>query len=396
MRRLFNICLVNIIEHYYPNWGYIIKRRTGMANNILNEGKETLKKIYEEVKDLGQNELREKELMAAEDNTEKALADKEKAVAKEIADTIKKRREEIIKTFDLEEDKLTGIAKKTSQKREKYRDGKVSERISTETINFIEANKQIKEETKKLYKQTKTPGFFNSGLYYTLFMPGSLKDMVYCFLAFLIFFAGVPSLIWYFLPNPIEVYMIVLMYLACIAVFAGLYIFIFSVSRSKYRDTVFAGNNARKKIRNNKKVIAKISNSIRKDEDDSHYGLENYNAQLEDLQIQLEDLAAKRKEALRVFDESTKKVVTDEIQNTNQSEIDGYKTRLAEITADLSGIRAYIKQRKIFIAENYEVFLSKEMVDAETLKDLIEISEKNPNASIGELIELYKQPVSEN
>ena len=83
-----------------------------MANNILNEGKETLKKIYEEVKDLGQNELREKELMAAEDNTEKALADKEKAVAKEIADTIKKRREEIIKTFDLEEDKLTGIAKK--------------------------------------------------------------------------------------------------------------------------------------------------------------------------------------------------------------------------------------------------------------------------------------------
>ena len=62
----------------------------------------------------------------------------------------------------------------------------------------------------------------------------------------------------------------------------------------------------------------------------------------------------------------------------------------------MSGIRAYIKQRKIFIAENYEVFLSKEMVDAETLKDLLEISEKNPNASIGELIELYKQPVSEN
>jgi len=61
-----------------------------MANNILNEGKETLKKIYEEVKDLGQNELREKELMAAEDNTEKALADKEKAVAKEIADNVKK------------------------------------------------------------------------------------------------------------------------------------------------------------------------------------------------------------------------------------------------------------------------------------------------------------------
>lgn len=367
-----------------------------MANNILNEGKETLKKIYDEVKDLGQNELREKELMAAEDNTEKALSDKEKAVAKEINDTIKKRREEIIKTFDIEEDKLTGIAKKTNQKREKYRDGKVSERITAETADFIEANKQIKEETRKLYKQTKTPGFFNLGLYYTLFMPGNLADVLYCLFAFVVFFAGIPALIWYFLPKPTEIYMIVIIYLACIAVFAGLYIFIFSASRTKYRDTVFAGNNARKKIRNNKKVIAKISRNIRKDKDDSQYGLENYNAQLEDIRIQLDDLAAKRKEALRVFDESTRQAVTDEIKNTNQSEIDGYKTRLTEITTDLSGIRAYIKQKKIFIAENYEVFLGKEIVDAETLKALIEISEKNPNASISELIELYKQPVSEN
>ena len=63
-----------------------------MANNILNEGRETLRKIYKEVTELGQNELREKELMAAEDSTEKALAEKEKTVAKEITDTIKKRR----------------------------------------------------------------------------------------------------------------------------------------------------------------------------------------------------------------------------------------------------------------------------------------------------------------
>lgn len=367
-----------------------------MANNILNEGKETLRKIYKEVTELGQNELREKELMAAEDSTEKALAEKEKTVAKEITDTIKKRREEIIKTFNLEEDKLNNIAKKTSQKREKYRDGKVSERITAETLDFIEANKQIREETKKLYKQTKTPGFFNSGLYYTLFMPGSFTDILYCLFAFVIFFAGIPALIWYFLPKPVEVYMIVLIYLACIAIFAGLYILIFRAAGAKYRETVLAGNNARKKIRNNKKVIAKISNKIRKDEDDSGYGLENYNSQLEDIKTQLEDLSAKRKEALKVFDESTRQVVTDEIKSTNQDEIDGYKRRLTELTADLSSIRGNIKQKKIYIAENYEVFLGKEFADAETLKALLDISENNPDASISELIELYRQPVSEN
>ena len=64
-----------------------------MANNILNEGRDTLLKIFDEVKDLNQNELREKELVAAEDSTERALADKEKAIAREIADTTKKRRD---------------------------------------------------------------------------------------------------------------------------------------------------------------------------------------------------------------------------------------------------------------------------------------------------------------
>jgi len=48
-----------------------------MANNILTEGRDTLRKIYEEVKELGQTEFREKELVAAEDNTEKALEEKQ-------------------------------------------------------------------------------------------------------------------------------------------------------------------------------------------------------------------------------------------------------------------------------------------------------------------------------
>lgn len=367
-----------------------------MANNILNEGRDTLRKIYEEVKELEQTELREKELVAAEDNTEKALEEKEKAVTKEIVDTIKKRREEIIKTFDVEEDKLNAIAKKTSQKRERYRDGKVSERIQEETADFIEANKQIKTETKKLYKQSKTPGFFNTGLYYTLFMPRNLVDFLWCFLTFAVLFAGIPALIWYFLPKPVNTYKIGLIYLGCILVFGGIYLLIFRTAGTKYRETVAAGNNARQKIRNNKKVIAKISRNIRKDKDDTHYGLENYNAQLEDVRVQLEDLSFKRKDALRVFDDSTRQTVSDEIRNSSQAEIDGYKKRLVELTTELSGVRAYIKQRKIYIAENYEVFLGKEIVDVETLAALLEISEKNQTAVISELIELYKQPVSEN
>ena len=366
-----------------------------MANNILNEGREILQKIYDEVISLNEKEIKEKELVKSEDDYEKMLSDKEKAVAKEIADTTKARREEIVKTFDVEEDKLNGIAKKTNQKRERYRDGKVSERIQTETADFIEANNQIKSDTKKLYKQNKTPGFFNSGFYYTLFMPGSLSDFLYCILTFAVLFVAVPAIIWYFLPKPVSAYMIGLIYVGCIFVFGGIYMLIFSASRNKYRETVSLGNNARHKIKNNKRIIAKISRNIRRDKDDSGYGLENYNAQLEDIRLQLEDLSAKKKEALRLFDDSTRLAVIEEIKNANQEEIDRCRTRLAEISANLSGIRDYIKQKKIYIAENYEVFLGKNFVQEEILKILLEISEKNPNASIGEVIEMYKQEASE-
>ena len=367
-----------------------------MANNILNEGRDTLLKIFDEVKDLNQNELREKELVAAEDSTERALADKEKVIAREIADTTKKRRDEIIKTFDIEEDKLNSLLKRTNQKREKYRDGKVSERISAETAEFYEANEQIKAETKKLYKQNKTPGFFNSGIFYTLFTPGSLGDFLCCLLTFVFFFAVIPALIWYFLPKPVTTATIGLIYVACILVFGGIYMIIFRTAGTKYRETIAAGNNARRKIRNNLKVIAKINKSIRKDKDDTQYGLEDYNAQIDDIKLQLDDLAAKRVEALKVFDESTKQAVTDEIKNTHQAEVDAYKSRLSGVITDLSGIRDYIKQRRLYIAENYEVFLGKEYVDADKLKNLVDISEKNPNATIAEVIELSKQPVSEN
>lgn len=362
-----------------------------MANNILNEGKEVLQKIYDEVINLKESEIKEKELAKSEDDYEKLLSDKEKSVAKEIADTTKTRREEIAKTFDVEEDKLNEIAKKTNQKRERYRDGKVSERIQTETADFIEANNQIRSDTKKLYKQNKTPRFFNSDIYYTLFMPSSLKDFLYCILTFAMLFVGIPAIVWYFLPKPVSTYMIGLIYVSCIFVFGGLYMLIFSASRTKYRDTINLGNNARHKIKNNKRVIAKISRNIRKDKDDSSYGLENYNARLEDIRLQLEDLSEKRKEALRLFDESTRLAVIEEIKNANQEEIDRCKARLAEISTNLSEIRDYIKQKKIYIAENYEVFLGKNFVQEEILKALIEISEKNPNVSVGEVIEIYKK-----
>ncbi len=366
-----------------------------MAVNILGEGRETLQRIYDEVKDLENSRSREAELSVFEDETEKLLQDKEKAVAKEIAEVTKKRREEIAATFDSEESKLNSLVKKVSGKREKYRSSKVSERISEETASFIADNKMIKEEAKKLFKQTKTPLFFNSELYYALFMPSSLRDVLVCLLAFVLFFAAVPTAVWYFLLERTQIFLIVLVYLLSVLIFGGIYLRIYAASKTKYKDAIASGNNFRNKIRNNKRVAARISRNIKKDNDDTKYGLEGYNAQLNDLKLQLDELIAKRRESLRVFDENTKLTIAEEIKNVNQAELDGYRQKLESITAELSGIRGYVKQRTIWVAENYEAFLGKENVNVDTLSGMLEISGENAAATIAEILELYKQPKTE-
>lgn len=352
--------------------------------NLLNEGREVLVTIYNEVKELEDKIKKEKELSNLEESTEKALVDKEKSVSDEIMDTLKVKRNGIMKTFDEEENKLNRLLKKVNQKKEKYREGKVSERIKAETEEYIEDNKMIKAEAKKQFKQTKTPGFFNTGFFYTLFMPRGIKDLLICLFTFIVIFAGIPFLIWLFMEKPVEIYIIAIIYLVLIFVFGVLYITIFKASR-KY-PMVNKGNNFRQKIKNNKKLIAKITKNIKKDKDDTQYGLEHYDAQLEEMTAQREELNEKRKSAIKTFDEVTKQAIASEIQNASQPEIDSYKEKLGEITKELSGIREHIKKLKIKIVEEYEPFLG--YVNMTTISEMLKIES---GSTVGEVLDNYKK-----
>lgn len=352
--------------------------------NLLNEKRDTLLKIYDEVRELEEKKEKEKEISEFQDKTEKALIAKERYVANEIAETVKEKRNGIIKTFDEEDDKLNKLLKKVAQKKDRYREGKVSERIKAETEDYIEENKSMKVEAKKKFKQSKTPSIFNTEFFYTLFMPGYLKDFLWCLFTFVVIFVGIPFFIWYFLEKPVSVYIISLIYLILILVFGGIYLIIFKSSR-KY-PMVTDGNNLRHKIKNNKKLIAKITKNIKKDRDDTQYGLEHYDTQLNDLSSQREELLEKRKIAIKTFDEVTRQTITDEIQNANQPEIDDYKTKLSDCTENLSSLRTDIKKITINIAENYEPFLGD--VTITTISELLKIESGD---TIGDIIENYKK-----
>lgn len=366
-----------------------------MATNVLGEDKTILGKIRDEVTELEKDIERERALSAKEEGTEAAIESKEKLISGEISDTVKRRREELEETFDTEEKKLDDMSKKVQTKREKMRHGEVSKRIDSETESFYEENRTLKADAKKLFKQEKVPSIWNTGLYYSLFFPRGLTDLLRCLLAFLICFAAIPLGIWSLVPKPTNEFYLVLLYLACIVIFGGLYLLVFTKTRAKYRETLLKGNNIRLKRRNNLKVIGKISKKIKKDKDDSTYGLEDYDRQLEDFSLQREDLNRKKKEALQSFDERTRGSIAEEIRSGYQVETDALAKELTSITEELAVLRERIKERSIFVSENYETFLGKDMVKGSVLNELLLLMEARNLPTIGEAIEAYKQKGNE-
>lgn len=364
-----------------------------MGKNILLEDATKLVEVYEKIKKLDDAKNREKELSKKEEELEKRVSDKKKLIQTEIESTIKSRREEVLKTFIKEEEKIKELKDKTNKKREQYKNSKISERISYESKEFIDENKRIAEETKKYFKDEKVPSIYNTEFYYALFMPSSVKDVFFCILSFIIIFAVLPLGLYQFLPSVCKIYyMLGVINIACVIIFGGLYLYMYSLSRTKYRRIVEYGSANRKNIKRNKKIIRQIKKDIIKDKDDSKYGLEDYNKKIQNFEEELEELSKRRMDSLKIFDETTKDVILREIEEENSEHLKTLEDSLRTTEVELSKIRDVIKALSIEITEKYEVFLGKEFVNQKELEKLIEFSKtKDSSTKISELLKQYKE-----
>lgn len=363
-----------------------------MAENILNEGKETLGIIRDKV--MGQEEAMERvtKLAAEEEKNERALSIRKKQVKEEIASTLKERRAGVASSFDEEDAKLVKFIQAENGKRTKVRNGQVTDRIDTETADLKTKNESLAAEAKKLYKDTKTPGFFNSSFFYTFFAPRGIGNFLLCVLLFAIMYFAVPCGIYYFgLGDKRQPLYLVLIYIVCIVVFGGLYLLIHNISTGKYRDTVEKGKKYRAEIRANNRQIKKVSRRIEKDKDDSNYDLGDYDSRIEDLTKQRAELAAKKKEALAEFDNNTKKAITDEITERAEKDIALLEETCANTKKEIDELHVKIKQDKLALSNNYEVFLGKDVMNPDALNRMYALMDMGNIATIQEALTEYRK-----
>lgn len=361
-----------------------------MDGNILSGGVEELNKVKTSLINLNNYKMENDNLALEEARLEKSIQNKEKAISEEIASTVKKRKEEIENTYDEQIVKTQSRSKKVRMKKEKSKNAKVSERIEIETADLKDEYKQMSLECKKIFKQDKVPSFCNTKLFYELFMPKGLKDYLIILFCLLLILVAIPCSIYFLLLPQEKTSYLILIYFVTVVLFGGIYKVVENKTKIKHRDAIQQVHIIRNKMILNKKKRKRIEKKILNDKDESQYGLDKYNEELQELEKEVNIISNQKKEALETFENTTKTVIVEEIKARNEEELSNLKQEYDKVYTKAKTTEENIKSLSIEIASNYEAYLGKEFMSMGMLDQLIELMTENQLETISEAIAEYK------
>lgn len=364
------------------------------GNNLLSGGVNELNEMKENLLEMYGYQSKNDSLTDEEEKLEKSIISLEKAIADEVQTTTKKRRQEIDDAFDKQAEKIRARIKKIKDRRDKSKDRKVSERISAETAFLLTENNQLHLESKKILKQKRIPSFCNTKLYYALYSPSCFTDFLVIFGVVLLMLILVPCGIYFFILPEEKILYLVLTYVGTVLFFGGLYILIGNRTKEKYTDDILQVKRIRSNIRLNKKKITIIKNNIRKDRDESAYGLQNFDEDLTKLEQESAEIDLQKKEALGTFDHTTSQIIASEIQGINEEKLSSLKAEHEKVKTESKNAEEKIKALTIKIASEYEPFIGKDLMSIEKMDTLINIIQAGSAGTISEAVAFYRQSMN--
>ncbi|MDF2539654.1 MAG: hypothetical protein K0S76_2675 [Herbinix sp.] len=364
------------------------------GGNLLSGGVDTLNEIKEHILELHGYQSKHDTLILDEENLDKSIKALEKDIAEEIASITKKRRQEIDDTFDKQMDKTKARIRKTKEKRDKHKNMKMSERMEAETASLKEDNNLLKNEAKDLFQQRQVPPFCYTNLYYSLYFPSGIVDILVILCALVMTLFVIPCGIYYvFLPVEKTLYLIIT-YVITVLVFGGVYIVTGNNTKDQHMEVLKQVKKLKGLIKINQKKAAVIRRSIRKDRDESSYGLENFDEELAKLEREISDFTEQKKDALGVFDNSTSQVIASEIRGLYEEKLTAFKNEYEKVSSEVLKAEDKVKLLSIKIASDYEPFLGKDLMTLDRLEALINIIRAGSANTLSEALAVYKQEIN--
>ena len=360
-----------------------------MDNAILHAGIDELNTIKEQVMELGGYQEKNAELEKEETRLEKLIDAKGKDLNDEITNTLKKRKSELAATYDSQLANLNARNKKIKAKKQKDKGAKVSERISEETAELREKNKELALEIKTKLKADKTPRICNTTLFYALFMPRTLVEFLVFLLSLLLVFFAVPFGIYLlFFAEKFGEVALAIIYVILILLVGGVYLAINNKVKEKHLETIRAVRGLRMQYCRNAKNMKDIQRGIKNDADESTYGLEQYDDELNEISAEIQRVTDEKKEALNTFETVTTPQIKAEINSRYEGELTSLKEKYKEVCAEQKKAEDKVKELSLMMSKQYEAYLGKETLTVAKLDKLIAHISKGEAANIGEALAL--------
>ena len=368
-----------------------------MRSNVFDENVDYLYQVQTDLEAVEQLKSELAEYRIQEKNLKKSIATEEKSIQDEIVQTIKRRKTEIEKIYDKQIDANKAKARAVWSKRDKAKSKRVGERVTYETAELAEENRQLQVEMRTLFKAQHLPSFSRTGVFYALFMPKRAWEFLILVVSALIVYIVIPFLTYLLCSGvffkgqqnrlPLGACLVVALVLFVINL---IYILMFNRIKLVHYDILLDGRQIRDEITANKRQMKAIRNKINKDKDDSQYGLDKYDDKLDELDRELEMISQEKQDAMTVFENETKELLTNEVNDRRKPGLDDLKARLEHLEDDLALLEEDIQNSSLAIANNYGAILGKEFCTPEKVEDLISLMEDGTADTVSEAIAAYK------
>lgn len=367
-----------------------------MQDSVFNENVDYLYQVQTDLEAVEQLKKELNEYKNQEKNLKKAIVTEEKSIQDEIAQTIRRRKNEIEKTYDDQIDANKSKSRSVRAKRDKAKSKRVDERVSYETAELTEENRQLQVEMRTLFKAHHVPPFCRGSFFYSLFMTKRFLEILTLIVTVLIAYIGVPSIVYilsarvFFKNNSSQMYLCTLVTSLVLFLLTFVYVLVINRIKIKHYNTLLEGRNIKDKIAANKRQMKAIRNKINKDKDDSQYGLDKYDDKLDELEEELDQISREKQDAMTVFENETKQILTNEVNDRRLGKLEQMKVNIEEIEEHMAVLDEDIQNSSLAIANNYGAILGKDFCTSSKVADLISLMEDGTADTVSEAIAAYK------
>lgn len=355
--------------------------------NILNGDQEKLEQILGDLKEhkekkerLDKLEVIVKELTKELESTQKEKKDETDSKIKASIDAISEGYD---KSINANKDKIKAV----TARRDKAKMAGVKERINAETASLRAENEDLSSQINEAFIHENISKFCNGRIFVAIFNAKRVVDYIIDIAILMVMLIAVPVGL-YLVPCIPE--FVLLLYGVIVSLF--FVIIIKCMYRGiiiPHKETIYAAQDTKNRIIENKKRIKKIEKNIRKDKNEDMYGLDEYDTDINNLHDDIVKIESEKQEALDEFEKTTKADILEEIDERYQNKIDNMETELSKKKEEFNSLDDLVKKQRIYISSNYEAYLGKEFINIDKLTELKSIMKSGSADTISQAMAVY-------